>query len=47
MLDVEAIRSDFPILSRQVNGQQLVYLANGASAQKPRVVIDSVSRACP
>jgi len=45
MLDVEAIRRDFPILSRQVNGKQLVYLDNGASAQKPRVVIDAVSRA--
>ena len=45
MLDVEAIRRDFPILSRQVNGTQLVYLDNGASAQKPRVVIDAVSRA--
>ena len=45
MLDVELIRSDFPILSRQVNGKQLVYLDNGASAQKPQVVIDAVSRA--
>jgi len=45
MLDVEAIRRDFPILSRQVNGKQLAYLDNGASAQKPRVVIDAVSRA--
>ena len=45
MLDVEAIRRDFPILSRQVNGKQLVYLDNGASAQKPQVVIDAVSRA--
>ena len=43
MYDVDAIRSDFPILSRQVNGRKLVYLDNGASAQKPRVVIDAVA----
>ena len=40
MYDVEQIRGDFPILSRQVNGKPLVYLDNGASAQKPQVVID-------
>ena len=45
MYDVEAIRRDFPILSRQVNGKPLVYLDNGASAQKPQVVIDAVTRA--
>ncbi|MGG7646356.1 cysteine desulfurase [Rhodovulum sp. YNF3179] len=44
MYDVEAIRSDFPILSREVNGKPLVYLDNGASAQKPRAVIDAVTR---
>ncbi len=43
--DVEMIRADFPILSRQVNGRPLVYLDNGASAQKPRVVIDAITRA--
>ena len=43
--DVEAIRADFPILSRQVHGKPLVYLDNGASAQKPQVVIDTVARA--
>lgn len=42
--DVEAIRADFPILSRQVHGRPLVYLDNGASAQKPRVVIEAVTR---
>ncbi|MBB5514814.1 cysteine desulfurase/selenocysteine lyase [Rubricella aquisinus] len=41
--DVDAIRKDFPILSRTVNGKPLVYLDNGASAQKPRVVIDAIS----
>ncbi|MGI9391022.1 MAG: cysteine desulfurase [Boseongicola sp.] len=45
MYDVEAIRRDFPILSREVNSQPLVYLDNGASAQKPQVVIDAISTA--
>ncbi len=45
MLDVAKIRSDFPILSREVNGKPLVYLDNGASAQKPQVVIDAVTNA--
>ncbi len=45
MYDVDAIRRDFPILSREVNGKPLVYLDNGASAQKPQVVIDAVTRA--
>jgi cysteine desulfurase/selenocysteine lyase len=45
MYDVETIRADFPILSRQVNGVDLVYLDSGASAQKPRAVIDAVSHA--
>ncbi len=43
--DVDAIRKDFPILSREVNGKPLVYLDNGASAQKPQVVIDAVTEA--
>ncbi len=43
--DVAKIRSDFPILSRQVNGKPLVYLDNGASSQKPQVVIDAITRA--
>ena len=43
-LDLDAIRADFPILSTQVNGRPLVYLDNGASAQKPQVVIDAISR---
>ncbi|UWQ94046.1 cysteine desulfurase [Rhodobacteraceae bacterium M385] len=43
--DVEAIRADFPILSREVNGKPLVYLDNGASAQKPKVVIDAITQA--
>ena len=43
--DVSKIRSDFPILSRTVNDQPLVYLDNGASSQKPRVVIDAIEKA--
>ncbi len=42
--DIDQIRTDFPILSREVHGQPLVYLDNGASAQKPTAVIDAVSR---
>lgn len=45
MYDVQKVRADFPILSREVNGKPLVYLDNGASAQKPQVVIDAVTRA--
>lgn len=45
MYDVEKIRGDFPILSRQVNGKPLTYLDNGASAQKPQVVIDAINQA--
>jgi cysteine desulfurase/selenocysteine lyase len=45
MYDVSRIRADFPILSRQVNGKPLVYLDNGASAQKPQVVIDAITQA--
>ncbi|WP_372840859.1 cysteine desulfurase [Phaeovulum sp.] len=44
MYDVAQIRADFPILAREVNGKPLVYLDNGASAQKPQVVIDAVTR---
>ncbi len=42
--DVQKIRAEFPILSREVNGKPLVYLDNGASAQKPQVVIDAITR---
>ena len=43
MLDINKIRKDFPILSRTVNGKPLVYFDNGATAQKPQVVIDAIS----
>ena len=42
--DVEAVRRDFPILSEQVGGRPLVYLDSAATSQKPRAVIDAVSR---
>jgi len=43
-LDVARLRQDFPILARQIRGRPLVYLDSGASAQRPRAVIDAVSR---
>ncbi len=45
MYDVNAVRGDFPILAREVNNRPLVYLDNGASAQKPQVVIDAITTA--
>jgi cysteine desulfurase/selenocysteine lyase len=41
--DVTRVRSDFPILRTQVHGHPLVYLDNGATSQKPRVVVDAVA----
>ena len=41
--DIDAIRADFPILSRQVYGKPLVYLDNGATTQKPRMVVDAIT----
>jgi cysteine desulfurase/selenocysteine lyase len=43
--DVEAIRADFPILKQRIHGHPLVYLDNGASAQKPKHVLDTIQRA--
>ena len=42
--DPEDVRDQFPILKRQVNGRPLVYLDNAASAQKPRAVMDAMTR---
>jgi len=42
--DAEAIREQFPILARQVNGKPLIYLDSAASAQKPQAVIDAMTR---
>jgi cysteine desulfurase/selenocysteine lyase len=44
MLDVAQIRRDFPVLERTVNGRRLVYLDNGATTQKPRQVIEALTR---
>ncbi|UUF15730.1 MULTISPECIES: aminotransferase class V-fold PLP-dependent enzyme [Flavobacterium] len=41
MLDIQKIRADFPILSQTVNGKPLVYFDNGATSQKPQIVIDA------
>ena len=45
MYDINEVRADFPILSRKVNDRPLVYLDNGASAQKPQCVIDAITHA--
>jgi cysteine desulfurase/selenocysteine lyase len=44
MLDIQKIRADFPILSQKVNGKPLVYFDNGATSQKPQIVIDAISK---
>ena len=43
--DVEQIRTDFPILKTEIHGKPLTYLDNGASAQKPKIVLDTIQRA--
>ena len=42
-MDLQKIRKDFPILSREVYGKPLVYFDNGATTQKPRIVVDSIA----
>ena len=42
-MDIQKIRADFPILSREVYGKPLVYLDNGATTQKPRQVVDAIT----
>ena len=42
--DIKRVKKDFPILKQQVNGKPLVYLDNGASSQKPQVVIDAITK---
>ena len=44
MFDIQKIRADFPLLSQQVNGKPLVYFDNGATSQKPQIVIDAISK---
>ncbi|MEO8234412.1 MAG: cysteine desulfurase [Flavobacterium sp.] len=43
MLDINKIRTDFPILTQKVNGKPLVYFDNGATSQKPQIVIDAIA----
>lgn len=44
MLDIHKVRADFPILSRTISGKPLVYFDNGATSQKPQVVIDAYAK---
>ena len=44
MLNINKIRADFPILTQKVNGKPLVYFDNGATSQKPQIVIDAISK---
>ena len=44
MFDIQAIRADFPILNQKVNGKPLVYFDNGATAQKPKMVLDAIDK---
>ena len=44
MLDINKVRAEFPILSKTVNGKPLVYFDNGATSQKPQIVIDAIAK---
>lgn len=44
MFDIQKIRTDFPILTQKVNGKPLIYFDNGATSQKPKVVIEAISK---
>jgi cysteine desulfurase/selenocysteine lyase len=44
MLDIQKIRAEFPILTQKVNGKPLVYFDNGATSQKPQIVIDAIAK---
>lgn len=44
MFDIQKIRTDFPILTQKVNGKPLIYFDNGATSQKPKVVIDAITK---
>ncbi len=44
MLDINAIRDQFPALSQQINGEPLIYLDSAATTQKPQIVIDAITR---
>ena len=42
--DVQRIRKDFPILNRKIYGKDLIYFDNGATSQKPQLVIDAIQK---
>lgn len=44
ILNIDIVRKDFPILTREVNGKPLVYFDNGATSQKPQLVIDAINK---
>ena len=44
MFNIQQIRNDFPILSQKVNDKPLIYFDNGATSQKPQIVIDAISK---
>jgi len=44
MLDIQSVRADFPILQQKINGKPLVYFYNGATSQKPLVVIEAIEK---
>ena len=44
MLDIKSVRKEFPILKKKIRGKSLCYLDNSASAQKPKVVIETISK---
>ncbi len=44
MLNIQKVRADFPILNQKINGKPLVYFDNGATSQKPQIVIDAISK---
>lgn len=44
MFDIQKVRADFPILTQKVNGKPLIYFDNGATSQKPKVVIDAITK---
>ena len=45
MLDIQKIRSEFPVLKQEVYGKKLVYFDNGATTQKPEAVINAITEA--
>ena len=42
-MNIEKIRAEFPILKKEINGKKLIYFDNGATTQKPRLVLDAIN----